>query len=100
MTTFTGDLNVKDLDSSVTAVNITRGGGATFTGPVTFVSSVAVSGAMNFTGALALVSGAGGGGAIIKTTAGNPVALYPSVACRGVLKFTVEGTTAWVPFYY
>lgn len=101
MTTFTGDVNVRTLDSSVTAINLQRGGGAVFTGPVIFTSSVAVSGNLVLAGQASAASLG-----LVRTTAGNPQDLTAitsaggRVMARGLLTFTVEGTTAYVPFWY
>lgn len=110
MTTFTGDLNVKALDSSVTAVNITRGGGATFTGPFVLTSSIAVSGDATFYGSNTFSSGTltigqASAGGMVATTAGNPQLTGPigsggRMACRGLVAITVAGTTGFVPFYF
>lgn len=97
MTTFTGDLNIKALDSSTTAATIERGGGATFTGPVTFVSSVAITGTPTFASGSPV-------SAFTLTSATNPVS-YGSITnnvmnARGTVKITVDGTTAYIPFFY
>lgn len=119
MTSMTGPLIVKALDSSVTAAIIERGGGATFTGPVTFTSAVAVSGAFTLgsSGTIAAVNAAsitlvsgGGSSGVVLTTAGNPVDLNTissaggRTMCRGFFTITVnrgaDTTAAIVPYWF
>src|SRR5574338_630307 len=119
MTTFTGPLIVKALDVSTTAAIIERGGGATFTGPVVFTSTVAVSGAFTlgdsgtiaFPAAASITLASGGGSsAVVLTTAGNPVDLNTissaggRIMCRGFLTLTVnrgaDTTAAIVPYWF
>lgn len=83
--------------TSVSATNLAAGALAV-TGVVS-ASSVWVD------GLLTLVSGAGSS-TVIKTTAGNPVDLNTITSaggrtmCRGFVRFRVEGTVAYMPFFY